>query len=76
MGNQESQPEALSLVQSALSGEKEAIESFLEANPEKINIQDPQGNHMLGAACCAGHIHIVELLLEKGADKELKNDIG
>eukprot|EP01048_Picozoa_sp_COSAG05_P030949 COSAG05_NODE_11028_length_534_cov_0.951724_1_plen_92_part_01 len=63
------------LIQAALSGETKNVLAMVKAGTP-VEIQDAQGNHALGAACCGGHIELVKALVELGAPLELKNQIG
>ena len=63
------------LIQAALSGETKNVLAMLKSGIA-IETQDAQGNHALGAACCGGHLELVEQLLALGAPLEVKNQIG
>jgi len=58
-----------SFVQKASEGDVQAVENFLLAGMDP-NVTDEKGNTALISTAKEGHLEIVELLLEKGADIE------
>ena len=54
-----------------VSNELRSLQDLLQAtsNPERlIHLKDERGNNALALACIEGHLDVVELLVEKGAD--------
>lgn len=55
---------------------KESLIDFLKNNPAEITSQDPSGYTFLHQEAIAGNGTSVEILLQSGADKTLKNHLG
>ncbi|KAF5336989.1 hypothetical protein D9611_003112 [Ephemerocybe angulata] len=63
-----------SIFGSTVAGDVWRLTSILETHPElDINQTDEYGYTPLHLACDRGHLEVVKLLLEKGADKSLKD---
>lgn len=58
----------------AFNGRKEAVEQLIKQAPELLNNQDYSGNTALHYAVLAGHIEISKILLEAGADTQVRNE--
>ena len=52
----------------------EAVKSYIKVG--NINARDEVGRTLLNIAVCNGKNEIVKLLLDAGADKEIKDNIG
>jgi cytohesin len=55
---------------SALSGQVDCVRLLLEYQPI-VDVKDSDGDTALNAACCKGHMQIIEILLEAGADPSI-----
>ena len=62
------------LIQAALSGERKQVLAMLSKHD--IAAVDANGNHVLVAAACGGHLELVKELCDLGAPLELANGIG
>ena len=62
------------LIQAALSGERNQVIAMLKKHD--VAAVDAQGNHVLVAAACGGHLALVKELCELDAPLELANGIG
>ena len=61
----------------ARSGDKEALSKELDTHPEELERVNEETNlTCLGAAVSHGHLPTVEMLIEKGADKNVKGEDG
>ncbi len=60
----------------AWSGDIDSVKRLLEKDPKSVNTRSFYGRIALGLAAHRGHTSIVELLIEKGADVNLKNKMG
>lgn len=64
------------LFESARTGDLARLTSLLDRHPDRIGIRtEPYGQTMLHLAAIAGHLHIVELLIARGADVNAR-DVG
>jgi len=55
---------------------KEKLEEFLKQHPDEISIIDKDGFTLLHKETIAGNLTSVKVLLEYGADKNIKSNIG
>ena len=60
--------------EAAKKGDIATLKMLLERNPELINEKDIYGNASLHFACQGGHKDVVEFLIIKGADLNVKNN--
>lgn len=60
-------------VQAALLGDEGSLSSL---TPEELAIADAEGNTVLGAAACGGHLTLVSNLLDRGAPVATPNGLG
>ena len=74
MGGAKKKKADAALIQAALSGEKSQVIAMLKKHD--VAAVDAQGNHVLVAAACGGHLELVKELLDLGAPMELANGIG
>lgn len=65
----------LSLEDAAFHGRLERVKELVEANPTLVNGPDGKGTALRHAAA-AGHLVIVQYLLDKGADRTLPDSDG
>ncbi len=54
-------------------GDREGLAELLDRHPELVAVRGTNGNDLLGMA---GHLALVKLLLERGADVDRGNDYG
>ncbi len=52
-------------------GDLDEVQRLYEIDPDRIHIPDVRGKTALHHAGNAGHIHVIEFLLSKGAGKKL-----
>lgn len=57
----------------ASKGETRAAEELLKNHPTEISAIDGEANAPLHLACKGGHLEMMELLLSKGADPNVRN---
>lgn len=62
------------LIQAAQGNEIDAAQSILDSNPEVVNQKDALGATALHYAALSGHGRIVNLLVERGADVNDRDD--
>ncbi|MCV9933752.1 DUF2314 domain-containing protein [Flavobacterium sp. LS1R47] len=55
---------------------KEKLQEFLEQNPDEITFQDEDGFSLLHRETIAGNVTSVAVLLESGANKDMKTNQG
>lgn len=63
----------------ARDGKKKELDRYLEMNPSAVNSKDPKdryGNTCLIFACLYGHTDVVNMIVQRGGDVELKNNYG
>ncbi len=65
----------IDLIRNSMNGEIGQVAEILESKVD-INVSDANGITPLIAASAAGHLEIVELLVSKGANVELKDNYG
>ncbi len=58
------------------AGEKQVFRKLLSENPKAINLNGPGGSTPLMYAALYGDLESVRILLERGADPNLRNDSG
>jgi len=60
------------------AGDAEAVRELLAREYGEVNIEDPENNHYTGLhlASAGGHIHVVQLLVEKGAYLDARTVTG
>lgn len=54
--------------------EIQALSDFL--HPDSLNMKNAEGNTILMIACKAGHYGLAKICLEKGADRNITNNLG
>ena len=59
---------AAEIHEASQTGDIEKVQSILAANPDQVNAADEGGSLPLHIASLNGHLEIVELLIEAGAD--------
>jgi ankyrin repeat protein len=77
--SQQTASQAAVLVEPSLMGDYDRVRALLDGSKqiaELVGRQDEAGNHALGAASCAGHMKIVQLLLQHSAPVHLPNNMG
>ncbi|XP_052782421.1 ankyrin repeat domain-containing protein 42-like isoform X1 [Mya arenaria] len=60
----------------AFSGDLEHLQSLIEKGISNINEQDEKGSTAAHKAAAQGHVHILQWLMESGADLTLRNTQG
>lgn len=60
----------------AVGGNRHAAEKLLRHSPQLIDFRDKDGKTALMTAVVNGHMELVHLLIEKGADITIKNEYG
>lgn len=69
-------PQATKIMDALRAGNKPAFKKLLSANPKAVNLKGPGGSTPLMYAALYGDPDSVRLLLENGADPNLKNEAG
>ena len=62
------------IFEAACLGDIKAVSRELKRNPEMLNKFSPDGFTLLGFASFFGHLHLVKMLLEKGADTNIQSN--
>src|SRR5262245_41798544 len=69
-------PKAMRLMEALRDGDKQAFKKLLSEGPKAANLKGPSGSTPLMYAALYGDSDSVSLLLESGADPNLRNDAG
>ena len=69
-------PNALRLMEALRSGDRQGFRKMLRQEPKAINRRGPGGSTPLMYAALYGHADSVSLLLNYGADPNIRNDAG
>ena len=64
------------MLRAAKRGEATAVRALLAANPALVHVRDPDGSTPLHCAAWKGHVAVVQLLLEHGAEVNAQNQNG
>jgi len=65
--------EAAPVVSAALEGDLSGLQTIIQADSSLVNYQDDQGMTPLHFAADRGHAHVVQWLVEHGADRSIKD---
>jgi ankyrin repeat protein len=69
-------PEQVAFIEAARNGNLADVEAALKAHPEWVNVQRKHGTTALYWAAGNGHLEVVKLLLDHGADIEARDVDG
>ena len=64
------------IIKAAKSGEAETVKVLLREDPDLIHVEDRDGSTPLHCAAWKGHVEIVALLLDAGAEIDAHNNNG
>ena len=63
------------ILTAAVGGNRHAAEKLLRHTQQLIDVRDKDGKTALMTSVVNGHMELVHLLLEKGADISIKNEV-